>query len=218
MLPAEDEPWPEDERTWNPDDQDRKTARQESPRVGDVLRLIRSLERTGDLDDEAVRQIREAAVSGTPQVGGEIACDTCGKVFHFQSAALRSWDRGTDTEDNEVWFHSGSLPVGNMWACIKSVVGIFYSRIPGFYCLEDCQPVDMGGWLIPRGFERGQERVWRRGRRLESPSDMCGCAHVRSFHTGENGKCIGTGADLDGDYNVDPDEACACEEFVGEDN
>ena len=166
-VPSPVDSWPEDERTMNPDESERETARQDSPRVGDVLRLIRSLERTGGLDAEASQQIRKAAIGPSPYVGGEIACDTCGKVFSFVSAAHRNWDRCTDpsihgTEDNEVWFHSGPLPVGDMWECLKSVVGIFYPRIPGFYCREDCATIHMGGWLIPRGFERGQEREWRR--------------------------------------------------------
>lgn len=50
-----------------------------------------------------------------------------------------------------------------------------------------------------------------------SPEDMCTCAHARSFHTGEDGKCIGTGADLDAEYEVDEDEECACGAFVAGD-
>lgn len=42
---------------------------------------------------------------------------------------------------------------------------------------------------------------------------VCNCAHVRGLHANGTGRCSGTGAQLDPEYGVPPDQPCACTMF-----
>ena len=55
------------------------------------------------------------------------------------------------------------------------------------------------------------------GERLEGcpgiEPEMCNCGHLESVHRGQNGHCLGIGADLDPAYGRPLDEACLCTDF-----